>query len=104
MRGVSAVVALLGCILLAVRMAGMILAVRFAAFGMSMAGQPRIVVMPDGHALRRHHARQPLQRQGNGQQGNRNSAENFLHPSLFYVSSFERQRQMQFSAAVRPGR
>ena len=81
MRTLSAVGALLCCTFLAVRMTGMVMGIRFAAFGVRMAGQARIRVMPDDHALRRHHARESLHRQGYGQQRNRKTAENFGHRS-----------------------
>ena len=80
MRRLGAVGALLGCMFRVVRVTGMIVAVRLAAF-VRMAGQARIRVMPDGHALRRHHARESLHRQGHGQQRNRKNAENFGHRS-----------------------
>ena len=58
--------------------------------------------MPDNHALRRHDGREPLQRQGNGEQRNRKNAANLWHRFQFYVSTFERQGHAQFPRPCAP--
>ena len=91
MRGVRAVVTLRRCVILAVRMGGMVVAVPIAAFAMSMPADTGVLMMADRLALRGHNGRQPLKRERDGQERNREKAEKFRHHWQFYVSTFERQ-------------